>query len=92
MPAELTREPVADDADLPRGFPEGFGAGGEERAATLVLVSLLGIAPKRLHALAWAEGTASGCLAAIRSGAFDVSGIGEIIAFLPCCRPFGLPS
>ena len=69
MPAELTREPVADDADVPRGFPEGFGAGDQERAATLVLVSLLGIAPKRLHALAWAEGTASGCLAAIRSGA-----------------------
>jgi DNA processing protein len=69
VPAELTREPVADDADVPRGFPEGFGAGDEERAATLVLVSLLGIAPKRLHALAWVEGTASGCLAAIRSGA-----------------------
>ncbi len=69
MPAELTRELVADDAEVPRGFPEGFGAGEEERAATLVLISLLGIAPKRLHALAWAEGTASGCLAAIRSGA-----------------------
>lgn len=69
MPAELTREPVADDNAVPRGFPEGFGAGDEERAATLVLVSLLGIAPKRLHELAWAEGTASGCLAAIRSGA-----------------------
>jgi DNA processing protein len=69
VPAELTREPVADDADVPRGFPEGFGAGDQERAASLVLVSLLGIAPKRLHALAWAEGTASGCLAAIRSGA-----------------------
>ena len=69
MPAELTREQVADDNAVPRGFPEGFGAGEEEHAATLVLVSLLGIAPKRLHALAWAEGTASGCLAAIRSGA-----------------------
>jgi DNA processing protein len=69
VPAELTREPVADDTDVPRGFPEGFGAGEEERAATLVLVSLLGIAPKRLHALAWAQGTASGCLEAIRSGA-----------------------
>jgi DNA processing protein len=69
VPAELTRELVADDAEVPRGFPEGFGAGEEERAATLVLISLLGIAPKRLHALAWAEGTASGCLAAIRSGA-----------------------
>ena len=69
MPAELTRELVADDAEVPRGFPEGFGAGEEERAATLVLISLLGIAPKHLHSLAWAEGTASGCLAAIRSGA-----------------------
>jgi DNA processing protein len=69
MPPELTREPVPDETDVPRGFPDGFGAGDEERDAALVLASLLGIAPKRLHALAWVEGTASACLAAIRSGA-----------------------
>ena len=53
----------------PEGSPRGSGPATRSARRRLVLVSLLGIAPKRLHALAWAEGTASGCLAAIRSGA-----------------------
>ena len=69
MPAELTREPATEGVSVPPGFPEGFAAGSEGRDASLVLVSLRGISPKRLHELAWLEGSAAGCLAAIRSGA-----------------------
>jgi DNA processing protein len=51
-----------------RGWPPGFGLGEGERAAALVLSSLAGISPLALHALAWQEGTAVGCLARVRSG------------------------
>ncbi|HEV3474591.1 MAG TPA: DNA-processing protein DprA [Actinomycetota bacterium] len=40
-----------------------------DRDALLVLASLEGIIPRDLHALAWREGSAAGCLRAIRRGA-----------------------
>jgi DNA processing protein len=79
-------------APLPRGWPEGFGAGGAERRALLVLASLRGIAPRRLRRLAWREGTAVRALARIRAGeagsradggfarAADPDRIGEAVA------------
>ena len=57
MPAEVTR-----------GFPEGFGRAPDERRAALVLATLRGITPRKLHELAWREGSAAGCLDAIRAG------------------------
>lgn len=56
------------DVPVPAGFPQGFAAGPDGREALLVLVSLRGITPRTLHRLAWAQGTASGCLHAIQSG------------------------
>ena len=52
-----------------RGFPAGFGLGGDERTALGVLASLPGISPRELHELAWREGTAAECLARVRAGA-----------------------
>ncbi|MGZ8594340.1 MAG: DNA-processing protein DprA [Actinomycetota bacterium] len=55
--------------DEPRGWPPGFGEGvARERDALLVLSSLQGITPRRLRRVAWAEGSADACLAAIRDG------------------------
>ena len=52
-----------------RGWPPGFGAGSErERDALLVLSCLQGITPRRLRRVAWDEGSARGCLGAIREG------------------------
>lgn len=57
-------EPIA----APTGWPLGFGETPEERRAIAVLASLRGIAPRNLHRLCWQEESASGALAAIRSG------------------------
>jgi DNA processing protein len=55
--------------DVPRGWPPGFGVGkAREREALLVLSSLQGITPRRLRRVAWTEGSAQGCLAAILEG------------------------
>lgn len=60
MPAEL--------AELPPGFPEGFGQDSTEREAGLLLACLQGITPRSVRALAWREGTATACLRAIAAG------------------------
>lgn len=59
MPADLD--------ELPPGFPDGFG-GGVERDAALLLACLQGITPRAARVLAWREGTASRCVAAIQAG------------------------
>jgi DNA processing protein len=51
-----------------RGFPDGFATSARDRDAALVLCTLRGISPRRLHSSAWLEGSARACLAAIRSG------------------------
>lgn len=53
--------------DAPRGWPGGFATRGPDRAALLVLASLAGLTPRRLHELAWRVGSASACLAAVRA-------------------------
>jgi DNA processing protein len=53
---------------VPRGWPNGFGRGADERSALLLLASCRGILPRAVHALAWVEGTAAGCVRAIRAG------------------------
>jgi DNA processing protein len=56
------------DEAPPRGWPTGFAATERDRSALLVLASLRGITPRRLHALAWRTGSAAACLSAVRSG------------------------
>lgn len=55
-------------ASLPRGWPAPFGAGDDDRAALVGLSGLLGMTPSALRELAWREGTARGCLEAVRRG------------------------
>lgn len=52
-----------------RGWPPGFLAAGADRDALLVLSACRALTPRRLHELAWAEGTARGCLRAVCAGA-----------------------
>ena len=56
------------DEVAPRGFPDGFGQDRDERRAVLVLATLRGITPRKLHELAWREGSAAACLHAVRRG------------------------
>lgn len=52
----------------PGSWPAMFAAEREDREALLVLAHLQTVTPARLHALAWREGTAARCLAAVRTG------------------------
>lgn len=53
----------------PRGWPPGFGRGGPEWEALLILSHLETLTPRRLRDLAWSEGSARACLQAVRRGA-----------------------
>ena len=53
----------------PGRWPDGFAAGGPNREALLVLAHLEGLTPRDLNELAWREGSALGCLGAVRRGA-----------------------
>jgi DNA processing protein len=55
-------------AEPPGAWPEGFAATALDREALLVLSHLGSLTPARLHALAWQEGSARRCLAAVRRG------------------------
>ncbi|MGZ4149580.1 MAG: DNA-processing protein DprA [Actinomycetota bacterium] len=94
--------PDEDAPPIPRGFPESFGEGGGEEDALLCLACLRGITPRSLHALAWREGTASACVAAIRAGVagsdndrrwLDAPDLAEVRALLAAAgarfAPFG---
>jgi DNA processing protein len=74
-----------------RGWPPGFGEGGLEREALIVLAHLETMTPRRLRELAWREGSAHGCLQAVRCGAsgerdrtladkVDVSAVGSALS------------
>ncbi len=63
------REPVPDAPTSRVGSPRDSGRARRSARRPWCSSRCSGSRPKRLHALAWAEGTASGCLAAIRSGA-----------------------
>ena len=52
----------------PHGWPPGFGVGDDERLATLTLSELRGLRPLKVHAEAWEQGTATGCLESVRRG------------------------
>jgi DNA processing protein len=65
---EVAARAGTDPALLPPGWPDGFGAAPDERAALLVLSSLRGITPRSLRELAWREGGPRSCVAAIRRG------------------------
>lgn len=55
--------------ESPRGFPGGFVRGSSDRDALLALSVVHTTIPRRLHELAWEEGTARGVLAAAERGA-----------------------
>ncbi|MDQ4005326.1 MAG: DNA-processing protein DprA [Actinomycetota bacterium] len=55
--------------DERRGWPHGFATTVPDRDALLVLSHLETILPRELHSLAWREGSATACLAAVRGGA-----------------------
>ena len=67
MRADVDRDTGNQDV-APPGYPPDFGAGEREREALLTLSTLRGITPRKLHALAWRVGSATDCVAAIRSG------------------------
>ena len=53
----------------PGAWPPGFGGGGGDRDALLVLSHLEGLTPRDLHELAWRERSAVACVGAVRRGA-----------------------
>jgi DNA processing protein len=59
---------VPSDPPPPRGWPDGFGVGADERRAILTLSELRGLLPRRLHEAAWALGSARACVRAVASG------------------------
>lgn len=60
--------PGEEHPPLPRGWPPGFGAGREERAAVLTLSELRGLRPLALYREAWEKGSAVGCVESVRQG------------------------
>jgi DNA processing protein len=71
--------PGGDDLP-PRGWPDDFVSGTSDRDALLVLSHLDGLTPRRLHALAWEEGSARRCLAAVLRGRAGSSGDRDRVA------------
>lgn len=69
-PASTAGEAAGTGAPLrrPGAWPPGFGGERADRDALLVLAHLDGITPGNLHALAWREGSAAACLAAVVAG------------------------
>jgi DNA processing protein len=59
---------VPDEPPPPRGWPPGFGDGGDERLAILALSELRGLRPLMVHTEAWVTGSARGCLGSVRRG------------------------
>jgi len=67
---------VPDDATEtppPRGWPDGFGR-GDDRDDLVRLSTIRGTLPRELHHLAWAEGSARGCVRAILRGRAGTAG------------------
>lgn len=58
------------ERDFSRGWPDGFGRSRADRDALLVLSHVERNVPRKLHSLAWREGSAAACLTAIRKGAW----------------------
>lgn len=77
MPDEL-------DPPTPHGWPPGFGDGDAERHAILTLSELRGLRPLKVHAEAWEQGTATGCLESVRRGRLGSDGDRE---WLPQADP-----
>lgn len=55
------------DESRPRGWPPGFFEGETNRRAAIVLSSLRGITPRRLHDLGWKAGSAAAARSVIAS-------------------------
>jgi DNA processing protein len=68
MPSEPGSETEEGAERGVKAWPDGFAGGWANRAALLVLASLVGILPRHLRTTAWQRGSASACLAAVRAG------------------------
>ena len=66
--------PDEPDPPAPHGWPPGFGDGDAERHAILTLSELRGLRPLKVHAEAWEQGTATGCLESVRRGRLGSDG------------------
>lgn len=66
--------PDESDPPAPHGWPPGFGDGDAERHAILTLSELRGLRPLKMHAEAWEQGTATGCLESVRRGRLGSEG------------------
>ena len=66
--------PDEPDPPAPHGWPPGFGDGDAERQAILTLSELRGLRPLKVHAEAWEQGTATGCLESVRRGRLGSDG------------------
>jgi len=58
----------------PRGWPPGFGAGRDERAAVLTLAELRGLRPLAVYREAWERGSARGCVESVRQARLGSDG------------------
>jgi DNA processing protein len=66
--------PDEPEAPPPRGWPPGFGDGDEERRAILALSELRAVRPLKVHAEAWEQGSAAGCVESVRHGRLGSDG------------------
>ncbi|HEX2031256.1 MAG TPA: DNA-processing protein DprA [Actinomycetota bacterium] len=83
MPADAPAAPAAEVAApirRPGAWPPAFVASQADRDALVVLAHLEGMPPAELHSLAWREGAASACLAAVTRGASATPGDRRIAA------------
>ena len=66
--------PDESEAPPPRGWPPRFGDGDEERRAILTLSELRALRPLKVHAEAWEQGSAAGCVESVRRGRLGSDG------------------
>lgn len=58
----------------PRGWPDGFGVGPDERRALLSLSELRSLKPLAVHREAWEVGSAARCVESVRRGRLGSAG------------------
>lgn len=58
----------------PRGWPDGFGVGSDERRALLTLSELRSLRPLAVHREAWEMGSAARCVESVRRGRLGSDG------------------
>ena len=64
----------------PRGWPDGFGAGPQERDSLLRISRAVFIEPRRIHAMAWESGSARAVLETMESGGLGKTARSKVAA------------